>query len=265
MLVRKSLVIALLIMASSARAGLFDDDEARKRIMAIEAEMRQRSAANEERVARVENNVKNLGIIDLLNQIEELKNEVARLRGQLEVVNNEIASVDKKQKDFYVDIDSRLRRLEQSPSANASQPALGTAPTNLAPPAPPADPKTLALEKKSYDAAYSLFLKKDYARAVPALQAFVDVYPASQLAPSAQYWIGLALQNKRDYKQSLAAQQTLIKKYPDSTKVPDALLAIASMEAEQGNSANAKGKLEEIVTRYPNSDAAAKARQRLGR
>ncbi len=261
---RTSLTIALLIMASTARAGLFDDDEARKRILSIESEMRRKDNATDERLNRIENNIKNLGIIDILNQIEELKNENARLRGQLEVISNDIASVDKKQKDFYVDLDSRLKRLEQSGASAASQPSIAT-PSTASAIQPATDPKALATEKKAYEAAYGLFLKKDYAKAIPALQAFVDVYPASQFAPSAQYWLGLSLQNKKDYKQSLSAQQSLIKKYPDSNKVPDALLAIASIEMEQGNSASAKGRLEDLMSRYPNSEAATKARQRLGR
>src|SRR5437870_4937496 len=96
----KCLLIALTILsAMPARAGLFDDDEARKRILANEAEMRQKNTAFEERISKMENSIKNLGLLELNNQIEELKGELARLRGQIEVLSNQIGTVDKKQRD----------------------------------------------------------------------------------------------------------------------------------------------------------------------
>jgi tol-pal system protein YbgF len=259
MVLRKLLLIALAVLAvSPVRAGLFDDPEARKRILANEAEMRQRNAALDERIAKLENSIKNLGLLELVNQIEELKAELARLRGQIEVLNNQISTVDKKQRDFYLDIDSRLRRLEQP--SGVTKPG-ATAPTQ------PIDPKEAmrqeAAEKKAYDLAYTSFQKKDYAKAISAFQSFINDYPASQQIPSAQYWIGLSHQNLRDLKSSLVVQQNLIKKYPDSPKVPDAMLAIAAIQAEQGESVVSRKQLEDIIAQYPNSDAAGKARQRL--
>src|SRR5258706_15985857 len=125
--------------------------------------MRQKNTGFDERVSKLENSIKNLGLLELNNQIEELKGELARLRGQIEVLNNQIATVDKKQRDFYLDIDSRLRRLEQP--ASVTKPGAGATA-----PAQPTDPKEAAkqdvAEKKAYDTAYSFFQKKDYAKAI---------------------------------------------------------------------------------------------------
>ena len=52
-------------------------------------------------------------------------------------------------------------------------------------------------------------------------------------------------------------------KYPQSAKAPDALLAIAALQAEQGDPASARNTLEDIIARFPSSDAAGKARTRL--
>lgn len=277
MLWRNLLLVALAILsAGPARAGVFDDDEARKRIIANEKEMREKNAAVDERLSRLEASIKNLGILELVNQIEALKNELSQLRGQIEVVNNQIATVDKKQRDFYLDLDSRLRRLEQpsgsSPSGASSSAAPGTATPGAnsgaaSSAAPPLDPKEATrravAEKKAYDEAYALFQKGKYANALSAFQSFVDVYPASQVAPSAHYWMGLSQYNLRDLKSALATQQNLIKSYPDSPKVPDAMLAIAGIQAELGDNATSRNVLEDIVARYPTSEAAGKAKQRL--
>ena len=67
----------------------------------------------------------------------------------------------------------------------------------------------------------------------------------------------------RDYRNALAAQEELLTKYPQSPKAPDALLAIAAIQAEQGDSGSARNTLEDIIARYPGSEAALKARSRL--
>lgn len=55
----------------------------------------------------------NRGVVQLLNQVEALNGDISRLRGQIEVLTNEIANAQKRQRDMYVDLDTRLRRIEQ--------------------------------------------------------------------------------------------------------------------------------------------------------
>ena len=249
-----------------ARAGVFDDDEARKRILAVEAEMRAKASASDARIAELENRLKNLGLLDLIRQLEDLKGEVSALRGQIEVLANQIEVTQKKQKDFYLDLDSRLRRLEEPTGKAGAAPAAGGAGAGATPAAPvdaKAAARQAAAEKKAYDAASASFRKGNYPAAITGFRDFLDTYPGSANAPSAQYWLGLAYHNLRDTKNAVAAQQALIKMYPDSPKVPDALLAIATAQGDSGDSASARNTLEDIIARYPNSEAAQKARTRL--
>src|SRR4051812_26825344 len=55
----------------------------------------------------------NKGVVQLLNQVEALNGELSRLRGQIEVLTNDISNAQKRQRDMYVDLDTRLRRIEQ--------------------------------------------------------------------------------------------------------------------------------------------------------
>lgn len=59
----------------------------------------------------------NKGVVQLLNQVEALNGDISRLRGQIEVLTNEIANAQKRQRDMYVDLDTRLRRIEQQGGA----------------------------------------------------------------------------------------------------------------------------------------------------
>ncbi|MEP7207288.1 MAG: tol-pal system protein YbgF [Casimicrobiaceae bacterium] len=289
--------------AVPAGAALFDDTEARQRIELTNQRIDQLRRLLEDRIAAVETQVKNQGLVDIFNQIEQLKREMAQLRGQLEVIAYELGEAQKRQRDLYVDLDSRMRRLESAGSATGStQPRTAPAPapqptssdaavdavnagnasgysagaasaTGPAPSfgPPPANAGGLgarpgpdsAGEQRAYDSALDLFKAGNYGAAVQSFAAFVRNFPRSALAPSAQYWIGNAQYAQRDFRGAIGSQRQLISTYPDSQKVPDAVLNIATSQFELGDTVASRRTLEELVARYPQSDAAAKARQRL--
>ena len=261
---------ALIALAAAlpARAGLFDDDEARRRIENLRSELAQQGKDNEARIQRLEELIRNIGVVELVRQLESTSAEIARLRGQLEVLANENQQIQKRQRDFYLDLDSRLKRLEGGGAAAAGTPPV-SAPSVVEPPpavATPSRPPTReeqAREMKAYDAASNLFRRNDFASAIDAFRAFVKDYPQSQLAANAGYWIGISYANLKDYPKALAAQQDVLARHPQSPKAPDAMLAIAAIQAEQGDAGSARNTLEDIIARYPGSDAAGKARTRL--
>ena len=267
--------------AAPAAAGLFDDEEARRRIEMLRSELSQQGRDNEARIAKLEERIRNIGVVELLQQLEQLNAEMARIRGQLEVLAYENQQLQKRQRDFYLDIDSRLKRLEGGaataappvpPAGEAAPPAgpagfgpppPGGAPADAAAPPKVASREEQAREVKAYDAASNLFRRNDFASAIDAFRAFLKDHPGSQLAPNAGYWIGISYANLRDYRNAMAAQEDVLKRFPQSPKAPDALLAIAAIQAEQGDSGSARNTLEDIIARFPGSEAAGKARTRL--
>lgn len=275
-------LLLLAFAAVHAHAGMFDDEEARKSIAATQARLDGLAKTLDARMTTLEQQSKQLGF-DLLRDLEGIKSDIAKIRGQIEVLTYELNEQQKRQRDLYVDLDSRLRKIEAaSPSAGVGMPVppsmdqnAGTPPANVAnpqatsaSPPPPAVPAPIApvtaQEQKSYDAALDQFKRGDYNGAIASFQSFVKTYPRSLLASSAQYWIGNAQFARKDYKTAIASQRTLIQTWPDSPKVPDALLAIASAQSEQGDNASARRTLEELMAKYPQSEAAGKAKQRLG-
>lgn len=260
---------ALAALSFQARAGLFDDEEARRRIELIKQELAQQGKDNEARIARLEEQIRNIGVVELLRQIDGLNAEIARLRGSIEVLANQNEQLQKRQKDFYLDLDSRLTRLEGGPakSNGATAPSTPAVESSALPvqtaAARPATKDDQAREIKAYDAASNLFRRNDFASAIDAFRAFLKDYPQSPLAPNAEYWIGIGYANLKDYRNALATQEGLLQRYPQSPKAPDALLAIAALQAEQGDNGSARNTLEDIIARYPGSEAAGKARTRL--
>jgi tol-pal system protein YbgF len=257
-------VVALvgLAIALPARAALFDDDEARKRIEATNQKMVQVQKQLDDRITALETQLKSQGLVELFTQVEQLKSDVAKLRGQIEVVIYEQEQQQKRQRDLYVDLDSRLRKLESGPAPAA---AAGDAPGAVAPVPPPVVPSAPAVvsEQKAYDVALDQFKAGSYAAAIAGFGAFVKTFPKSALAPSAQYWIGNAQYAQRDFRGAIANQRQLIATYPDSLKVPDAMLNIATAQLDLGEAAASRRTLEDLVAKFPKSDAAVKAKQRL--
>ena len=257
-----ALCFAVLALAP-AYAGIFDDDVARKQIAEQTRrvdDLKSQSDSIAGRIGKIEESLRNQPVLELVNQIEALKREIQSLRGQIEVVNNGIENNARRQRDMYVDLDTRMRRIEGGGGATAPAPGVE------APPASAPTPSVAgasADEARVYEAAQQQRRNSNYQGAIASFQSFLGQYPRSPLAHRAQYWIGDSYFNLRDYKNAMASQQRLIATYPDSASAPDALLNIASSQAELGDNAAARKTMDTLVARYPASEAADKARRRM--
>jgi tol-pal system protein YbgF len=233
--------------------GLFDDNEARRRIELLRSQVADNQRLVDEQLKRLDAAMSQAtdrsALLQISSQLEGLTSEMAKMRGQLEVLANQSEVAERKQKDLYLDIDTRLRKLE-----SPREQAVGTDK-----PAAETDPG----EARAYQAALDQFKLGNYALAVAAMQSFLATYPSSKLAPNAQYWVGMAHSGQRDYKAAIAAQRKLLAAWPDSEKAPDAMLSIASAQETMGERASARRTLEELVAKYPQSSSAASAKQRL--
>ncbi|SFO12926.1 tol-pal system protein YbgF [Nitrosospira briensis] len=293
--------LLLLIGVNSAHAGVFDDQEARRQIAAQQAligDVRNQGQALETRVIKLEETLSAQPLLDLHSQIQTLRLDLNRLQGQIEVLVNENELTQKRQKDFYIDLDTRLRRIEQPDEQGASQPAkpesdgpeagaaesgassgtlaptaqepgaaAGSAMAAVSPASAPAGPNGANLadssESRVYEAGFTLFKAGRYNDAISHFNKFIKDYPDSNLTPSAQYWIGNSHYALRDFKNAISAQEKLIGAFPDSAKAPDAMLNIASSQQEMNRKPAARKTLQGIIAKYPGSDAAEKAKQRL--
>ncbi len=267
---------AALLFPLPATAGLFDDEVARKQIVDQSKridELRQQNEALTGRLNRVDEALKVNPAVELAQQLELLRQELKQLRGQIEVLNNDVQLAIKRQRDMYVDLDSRLRRFEQPvtgsapatplPVTAAAAPAASPPPAAGTTPPPQAVSAPSSTETNAYESAQNQRRIGNYPGAIAAFQTFIVQHPKSMLAPRAQYWIGDSYYNLRDFKSAMAEQQKLIAAWPDSSSVPDAMLNLASSQIELGDTAGAKKTMDGLVARYPVSDAAEKAKRRL--
>lgn len=221
--------------------------------------------------------------IELLNRLNALQQEATLLRGLVEQLQNENAQLRQATREQYIDIDSRLARLEAgttpglpptAATAVAPQPAQPASP--VATPAAPAGviagvvnapaaaaPASPASERELYDSAFQALRDGEYAEASRRFQTYLETFPSGSLAPNAWYWLGESYYVTQNYAVALQAFQSLLQGFPDSNKASDALLKIGYSQFELGRPAEGEASLREVIARFPGSDAARLAQSRL--
>lgn len=253
---RASLLIAL-CFAAPAQAGLFSDDEAREQVKQLDARVtQQQDALRQQMDSTAEQQTKSM--LDMQAQVDALKSEIRNLRGQNEELAHGLQDAEKREKDFYVDLDTRLRRLESAEKEKAAQAASAQAVA-----AAPSDPNDPGPGNRAYEAAYGLFKGANYENAVKAFQEFLKKYPDSVHVPNASYWLGDAQFVLQDYQGALDTYQSLLKVAPGYPKAPDVMYNIAGCQQELKQDAAVRKTLKQLITKYPSSEAAAKAKKLL--
>ncbi len=224
---RIALTISLGALLSSNAWAIFSDDEARKAIL----EMRKSVQASQG------------AILDLQNQIEKLRTENAQLRGQIESLQKQTDDLTKNQKTYYQDLDNRLTRFE--PQTIEVEGVTGV---------------VQAGERSAYEEALNAFQNNQVKKADSDLTAFIRKYPSSPYLPLALFWSGNTKYALKDYNGSINQLQTLISRFPGHQRVPAAMLTLGNANLESGKKAVAKKVLSDLITKYPDSEAAKEAK-----
>lgn len=239
--------VLLLLVAGAfigqAHAGLFTDEKTKKQLRELEG-----------RVSLLENgsNQNARVMMNLQAQVDSLNDTVRKLQGENEELKHDLQDAEKRQKDFYIDLDTRLRKLESGAPAGGS----GAASAVQA----PIDP---VAENHDFNAAYKLFKAHKLKKSVHAFMAFLTKFPGSTLAPNAYYRMGVAYYGLHDCKNAVNSYLTVASKFPTSRTAPNALLGASICYQELGERAKAKKTLKRLIAKYPKSPMTPRARKRL--
>jgi len=230
--------------------ALFGDDEARKAVI----ELRQRfdahrqAAEAELQQSREARSQAQRSMLELAAQIEELRGELARLRGQNEQLARDVSELQRQQADVRQGLESRLRQVEP---AQVTHDGLSFS--------------ALPAEQSEFEEALAVLRRADFAGAASAFSAFLSKYPASGYQPSALYWLGNAQYATKAYKEALDSHGRLAARFPQHLRTPEGMLAMANSHTELKDPRASRRTLEDLVKRYPQSEAASVARERLSR
>jgi tol-pal system protein YbgF len=238
--------------APPARAGIFDDDEARRAILDLRKQLEQSNeqarVRQTEQMTAMSEQLDQLkrSLLDLNTRIEQQRDDNAKLRGQIEQLTRDVAELQRKQTDIVQGVDDRLRKVEpQKVTIDDREFTV--------------DPD----EKRMYDDALAGFRKGDFDRAALGFGGLLKRFPASGYRDSALFWMGNAQYGQRAYKDAIASFRSLVTVSPDSPHAAEALLAIANCQAELKDTKAARRTIDELVKAYPKSEAAQAGKERL--
>lgn len=185
-----------------------EDTDARRAILELRAQMRQSQLAR----------------ANLQEQIQALQEEIASLRGLLELNQNGEAALNTTNPNHHNDSDE---------------------------------------QQNLYDQAMVLYQQGTYLQSVVLFDDFIIKYPHSQLTPNAMFYKGSSLYASKQYADAIKQLNQLVVSYPDNAQAPNALLIISAAQVEQNRIKEAKQTLLRIQTFYPRSEAAKTASDRL--
>lgn len=253
----KKLILLACMVTMPLHAALFEDTEARKKLQ----EMQLKETELEGRIISLEAVIKSGSLNDMLNQIELIKQDVSKLRGDIETLHHLSATIEQRQKDLYQDLDGRLRKIEEKSSNTSSATNKPVETTDKQAQAMP-EVKTPS-DQDIYDQANALLDALKYKEAFQAFTDFIKQFPNSAFLPDAKYGLAYTQFNLKNYKASIGTYQKLIDQYADYAKNPDALLGIANAQIQLALIPEAKKTLKELVKKYPKSDVIQNAQKRL--
>lgn len=245
------MVATLLAAAAPVQAQLFSDDEARRAILDLRSRVEQQQRDQLRRIddfnARLERlEQASRGQLELQNQLQVMRQEIATLRGALEVQTHELAKFQRSQRDLATELDGRIKRFEPvAVSLDGRQVNVDQA------------------ERRAYEAALATFRGGDFKGALLAFGQFLTAYPQSPYGPSVAYWSGSSQYALKDNRAAIATLQGFARANPDHPRVPDALVTIGNAQADLGDRKAAAETYRAVTERFDSSPAAQTARERL--
>ena len=257
----------------------------------------QTAAELNSRLSRVER-VLDQSLLEQLRRVDGLERELRQLRGENERLNNELTTLQRRNRDLNADNEQRLTELESAMASGAAfgagidgdfgvldENALGDdtlgegtldesagsgsrgvfvreSAGSGTEPTPVRTNATLA-EKAAYTRAYDLLARGQNRPAVTEFDLFLDEYPDGPYSFNAWYWKGEAKYAERRFDEAIADFRQVTDRFPTSTKVPDARLKIGFSLYEQGQYDQARVILEQVQDEFQGRSAAVLARKRL--
>jgi tol-pal system protein YbgF len=227
--------------------------------------------------ARIDGKADTKALLKLSEEIDKLRQDLAGLRGQLEVVSNDIANTQRRQKDFYTDLDQRIgaldqkyaavetrqQALENKQSTLDSKPATptkaGDSSTAIAPP----DADERLSEQKTYDLALGHFKSENYRAAAQGFTDFLKRFPDSSNLAQAYFWLGSSHYALQDCVSAIPAFQTVVSRFTNSQRAPDAMLSLAECQRDLKDKAAARQTINNLIKRFPTSPAAKTGKELL--
>jgi len=289
---KRYLWVGLLLLSNSVYA-LFEDEGARKKLNEIQDQLNALQSSIEFQLNEKFTNFEKSNKVDpkLINSLSErintLFDDLAKLRGEVEVLTYALQTSEERQKVLYKELNDRLQKIEDSAlkienNVNTAEssptnqpltqnnliiqdeevlPEIAPEPIPQAADLPPLVDKNI--EYQEFEDAKKLITATKYKEAFDALDKFVINYPSSELLPEAKYNLGYTQFALRNYKAAINTFNKIVLEYPDNPIAPNSLYQVSNSQIQLTRITKAKQTLRTLIKKYPNADIIPSAKKRL--
>ena len=289
---KRYLWVGLLLLSNSVYA-LFEDEGARKKLNDIQDQLNALQSSIEFEINEKFTNFEKSNKVDpkLINNFSErinsLFDDLAKLRGEVEVLTYSLQTSEERQKVLYKELNERLQKIEESAlkiennvdslesplekepltqnnliiQEDEVLPEIAPEPIPEAADLPPLVDKNL--EYQEFEDAKKLITATKYKEAFDALDKFVVNYPSSELLPEAKYNLGYTQFALKNYKAAINTFNKIVLEYPDNPIAPNSLYQVSNSQIQITRITKAKQTLRSLIKKYPNADIIPSAKKRL--
>lgn len=177
---------------------------------------------------------------ELLIQMEQMQQEIATLRSQVESQAQQLSALEQDQKTRYLDLDRRVASLYSQPAVADKVDSNDTS---------AATPSVSAAD--AYKAAMTLVREKKFAEANEAFSEFAENYPEDKLVANAHYWNGEVYLVQKKLSEAKASFEHVVTTFPQHSKTADASYKMGVTLHKLGDNAGAREWLEKVIQQYP--------------
>jgi tol-pal system protein YbgF len=166
-------------------------------------------------------------------------------------------------------LSNRVAELTAAPAASSTTAPDGT--TTSADPAgaagtqtAPRPPSSGLTPSRLYDTAWNDYTQGNMPLAITGFETFLREYPKAERAVDAQWYIAESNMRLKKLPEASAAYAAVTQNYPNGgDRIPDAYYRLGEAQRSQGNLEAARTAWETVVKKYPDSNGAILAKQRL--
>ena len=271
---KKYLLVGLIVFSNHVFA-LFEDEEARKKINAMQGQLNNIEKSLEFKI----NQKFSKNLSKYSSELNELHDIISKLIGDVEVLQFELKNSKDRHKILYQELSDRILKLEstteekiQNIPQKKSDEVLDKSPQaeiklkseELIKEGNDLEPLVdINIELNEYEEADSLVKATRYKEAFGAFDKFIVSYPNSDLLPKAKYSLGYSQWALKNYNAAIKTYSKIIQLHPDSEIIPEVIYGIANCEIQLTRITKAKKTLRNLISKYPQSEIIEKAKKRL--
>jgi tol-pal system protein YbgF len=242
------------------RIQRLEDENAlvQKQLEEQRAVVRERVAKADQKIAEVQQKLDELNATahrtgaDLAVNQDKLQDSVTRIKGQLEEDQHRLLEMDQALAALRADTDGRFAALKGAGALDEWEAKRKAAELKR----PPDKAAFLALAQKQEAAG-----EKGVAREL--YDEYVKKWPTDPRSADAWFRLGEISYGDKHYREAVLAYGRVARDFPRSDKAPDALYRTAEAMIALDLKDDARAILEDVVSRYPRTSAAQKAKARL--